>query len=300
MLFYAIYLRINQYDLTINRYFVVIFWIWLLTISIYFIFSKKRNLVVIPTILTLFTIIISIWPWSVFYLPEARQFKRLKENLEKAWILVNWEIHPLNTYEDIDKELSNQIYDEIYYLCHNANCKKLANLFWKEVNYSNKWSIVNEITKEIKVKNNPLTPISLTESESEYLYIYTQWSIYPINVEDYTYITEVDWHFDRSGISESEYKNLAVKVSIENDILYVIQDNEEKERILMWNLKKEIYDKYIQKNGEHLYKEDMTYEFVGQKYSVKLFIQNIEINNPKYDGVSWYDYISWYALVKEL
>jgi hypothetical protein len=60
MLFYAIYLRINQYDLTINRYFVVIFGIWLLVISIYFIFSKKKNLMVIPAILTIFTIIISI------------------------------------------------------------------------------------------------------------------------------------------------------------------------------------------------------------------------------------------------
>ncbi len=30
MLFYAIYLRINQYDITMNRYFVVVFGVWLL------------------------------------------------------------------------------------------------------------------------------------------------------------------------------------------------------------------------------------------------------------------------------
>jgi hypothetical protein len=60
MLFYAIYLRIAQYDLTTNRYFVVIFGVWLLVISMYFVFSKKKNLVIIPAVLTLFTIIISV------------------------------------------------------------------------------------------------------------------------------------------------------------------------------------------------------------------------------------------------
>jgi len=84
MLFYAIYLRINQYDLTINRYFVVVFGLWLLVISIYYIFSKKKHLSIIPAILTLFTIIISVGPWSVYSLPESRQLDRLKTNLEKA------------------------------------------------------------------------------------------------------------------------------------------------------------------------------------------------------------------------
>jgi len=63
MLFYAIYLRIAQYDITVNRYFVVVFGIWLLVISLYFIVSKKKEIAVIPSILTLFTIIISLGPW---------------------------------------------------------------------------------------------------------------------------------------------------------------------------------------------------------------------------------------------
>ncbi|MDR0772292.1 MAG: DUF4153 domain-containing protein, partial [Candidatus Peribacteria bacterium] len=60
MLFYAMYLRINQYDLTINRYFVVVFGIWLLFISLYFVFSKRKNLIVIPAVLTTFTVLISV------------------------------------------------------------------------------------------------------------------------------------------------------------------------------------------------------------------------------------------------
>lgn len=65
MLFYAIYLRINQYDITINRYLVVSFWVWLFIISLYFIISKNKYLRIIPYSLLLILVFISIWPWSV-------------------------------------------------------------------------------------------------------------------------------------------------------------------------------------------------------------------------------------------
>jgi hypothetical protein len=38
-------------------------------------------------LLTLFTVIISVGPWSVYQLPESRQLERLKNNLIEANIL---------------------------------------------------------------------------------------------------------------------------------------------------------------------------------------------------------------------
>jgi hypothetical protein len=63
MLMYAIILRINQYDLTMNRYFVVIFGIWLTIISLYFVFGKVKSLTVIPATLAGIALLISIGPW---------------------------------------------------------------------------------------------------------------------------------------------------------------------------------------------------------------------------------------------
>jgi hypothetical protein len=60
MLFYAIYIRINQYDITINRYFVVTFGIMLLMISLYYIFNKSKKLIIIPLVLSFFTLFISV------------------------------------------------------------------------------------------------------------------------------------------------------------------------------------------------------------------------------------------------
>ena len=63
MLSYAIYLRIDQYDLTMNRYFVVIFGVWLAIISLYYILSRRKSLTIIPASLTIIALIISIGPW---------------------------------------------------------------------------------------------------------------------------------------------------------------------------------------------------------------------------------------------
>jgi low temperature requirement protein LtrA len=87
MLAYAIYLRIAQYDLTMNRYFVVIFGIWLTIISLYYILSSAKSLSMIPASLVSAILIISVGPWSVYSVPQVRQEARLVRNLETAKIL---------------------------------------------------------------------------------------------------------------------------------------------------------------------------------------------------------------------
>ena len=167
MLFYAIYLRIEQYDITINRYFVVAFWIWLLIISLYYIFSKKKYLSLIPAILTLFTIIISIWPWSVYSLPESRQFTRLTTHLKEANILQNGKIISLKSYWDISQDLSKNIYSWIDYMCDFDNCKKMKELFPE---------IYTELLKqdEIKWKGNQKRYIEQLQKEKNFDTYYTK------------------------------------------------------------------------------------------------------------------------------
>lgn len=84
MLMYAIYLRIAQYDLTMNRYFVVIFGCWLAIISVYYILSQKKSLTVVSASLTAIALIISVGPWSVYRLPLTRQYNHLIQNLTTA------------------------------------------------------------------------------------------------------------------------------------------------------------------------------------------------------------------------
>jgi hypothetical protein len=153
MLFYAIYLRVAQYDITINRYFVIVFWIWLLLISIYYAFSKKKYLWNITVLLTLFTVIISVGPWSVYQLPESRQLERLKNNLVKANILKADTINSLESYSDINQDLSKEIYGWIKYLCDFDNCNEIKQLFpeiYTQLEIKDKEEWVKNRTENIK------------------------------------------------------------------------------------------------------------------------------------------------------
>lgn len=164
MLFYAIYLRISQYDLTMNRYLVIIFGIWLSLISLYFIISKLKKIAIIPALLTLFTLIISIGPWSVFEFPIQRQFNRLQNTLKKENILVDGKIiYPKNS---LNSEKSQEIYNQIRYNCQQKNCEQVKKLFAideaevkKSLEYEteretvNSWEITNYLEKKLKLEN---------------------------------------------------------------------------------------------------------------------------------------------------
>jgi hypothetical protein len=250
MLFYAISLRIGQYDFTINRYFVVVFGIWLLLSSIYLIVSKKKSLLFLPALLVLFTIIISIGPWSVYNFPLERQLQRLENNLIQANILQNWEIIPLEKYSDIDADLSGEIYSWIDYLCNFNNCDTIKELFpklhsellektkkdfesnnWNKEGYydtkysePNSWEIRSYISDKIKVKRS-----NSWDGNQPTIYFYNPAeSIYPLDVVWYdTIITynSRDLNSEMQDINVSDiYKNLLKIYTETSSIEFSIKD----------------------------------------------------------------------------
>lgn len=86
ILFIAIWLRIDDYGITINRYIIVLLGVWLSIISIYF-SIRKTNIKFIPTSLAIILILMSFGPWSMFSVSENSQTKRLIKILEENSIL---------------------------------------------------------------------------------------------------------------------------------------------------------------------------------------------------------------------
>lgn len=246
MLFYAISLRIWQYDFTINRYFVVVFGIWLLLSSLYYIVSQKKTLLFLPALLTLFTLIISIGPWSVYNFPLSRQIHRLEQNLIEADILVNENIIPLEKYSDIDTTLSGKIYSGIQYICNYDNCDAIKLLFPKQYQdllqqrkydfdnnsgqYSYKlnvdyeviledpdnWDIVYHITNTLKVeKHNTYR----NPDASRMAYLYNSSGVYPIEVSGYDYVIQSNDYNNRKWekYASINQENLILNIHIWED-----------------------------------------------------------------------------------
>lgn len=331
MLFYAIWLRIGQYDITTNRYFVVVFWVWLLVLSLYFIISKKKSLSFIPALLTLFTIIISVWPWSVYNLPKVRQTDRLVANLQKANILQDSKIIPLKNHEDITPELSKDIYSGIEYVCDYDNCDKIKELFsekYKEFeekhkidfeknkkddlerykdnedilkdtekrvyNGPSKWEIVNEVTDYIKVRTYFETT---SEDKIEFLNFHIDYKdndndIFPMDITWYNKIYRV-------STDKQSYKEFG-KLDAEKEVIEIIENGNVIEEIDIKNISQVLYDNYKKNKIVDLEKEELTFEVTWKNWIYILIFESISIKNPLY---KWqinrnYNYSNGYIIVK--
>lgn len=74
LLFIALFRRTGEYGLTTNRYIVILSGTWFVIISLYAIFRKITNIIPIITTSTLFILLFSFGPWSIFELPKKCQF----------------------------------------------------------------------------------------------------------------------------------------------------------------------------------------------------------------------------------
>lgn len=89
MLFAAVFKRIAQYGLTEHRYFLLALAAWLLGFFLYFIFSRKPNIKLVPVSLVLAAVLSSFGPWGAYSVSLSSQLGRLEIMLLKNGLLVN-------------------------------------------------------------------------------------------------------------------------------------------------------------------------------------------------------------------
>ncbi|NDK09791.1 DUF4153 domain-containing protein [Candidatus Gracilibacteria bacterium] len=310
MLFYAIGLRIGQYDLTINRYFVFVFGIWLLVISLYYIISRKKSLVFIPAILTLFIVIISLGPWSVYDLPLTRQISRLENNLRDARILTDSiegrRITPLENYADIDENLSKQIYDGIEYTCNFDNCAKIKKLFpeitqkldakdFKDYTENNgnyeyygskdfinnggekprypgvsNWEYISKITDSIKVKSYITGIVDTNTLINIYRNDYTD--IFPIDVRGYESIVNL-------GFPNTSKNNISIDIYSES--LIISQNGGEEESIDISSIFSSLRELQLNTSNGGIDGDKLSFEIQGKTKTFKLLIGSANIPYEK-------------------
>ena len=316
MLFYAIYLRIIQYDITVNRYLVVVFGIWLTCISVYLIFSQKKYLWYIPFLICIFTILISVWPWSLYQLPESRQLAKLSSNLEIANILQWSSITPLSSYEDISPELSGEIYSGIQYLCGLNNCESIKELFSKQyeearmkslentnISYLDsidipedydltRWQIVDTISGAIKVER-----LNSYEHNPPYLSIHLEYNIshFPIDISEARYIIKL-W--------EQKKWSISLKYNNETNAIDISENGEIQESINISSHIESLTSKYWDTPDITVRSpKDLIFSLEWENYDVELYVRSLYIENPGYiedENQRYYhgSRLEGYALIK--
>jgi hypothetical protein len=115
LLWYAIWKRTDDYGITEKRYILIVFSTLLTIWALYFIFSRSKNVVIIPLLTALTSILISFGPWGVFETSFRSQRARIIEILEKNQLIEDGKIVPAKkeiSFEDRKNLSSAFIYIE--------------------------------------------------------------------------------------------------------------------------------------------------------------------------------------------
>lgn len=220
LLFGAIYVRIHTYGLTANRLMVVILGFWLTGLSIYFIFTKKYNIKMVPATLLFLIIFFGFGPWNIFSVSGSSQTKKLGKILVEKNILVNGKISSRGK-DAIDKNDYSQIRSILDYLYSIDEMDKVE-----------KWIPEGmEISKESPYESadSIFFTMGITEKETERLFEEidsASESHMSINVEkeNFLSIRNFDYLFE-FGTGNKDGRSMALdgkKISIVKDGMLIV------------------------------------------------------------------------------
>lgn len=128
LLFAAVYIRISEYGLTESRVAGVVFGVWLVGVSFYFLIGKQYDIRYVYFSFVVVMLVFSFGPVSVFALSRESQVNRLKALLEKHAILVEGKLKD-EQHDSVSKKDLKEISSIVDYLGEVRGLKKLSPWF---------------------------------------------------------------------------------------------------------------------------------------------------------------------------
>jgi len=306
----SLYMRINQYGFTENRYYIMLMGIWLFGISLYFLLKKTHDYKWIFISLSLLSLMTQVEPFSAKSISKTSQEKQLKTLLitdnnlsETSDINLRYKIS--NTIEylyakhSIDS-LMPIIPDIVENYKHQSNnkedCSVTAIHYFpkyatKELGFTfiDKWQWKAKINSN-KEDNIPIYIHSQTRNSSQDI----------INIDGYTWLINFEFYNDSTSKSYCPPENINAKdniipftVSTKSDTISIKRNSQ----ILASITIKKFMDKVKQtwltkyKNDEHqvlnpysdviLTEKELTYLYENHQVKVKILFQTIAFSPEK-------------------
>lgn len=273
LLFTAIFQRIEQYGMTINRYMILIFGVWLLITAIYNLIFRENK-----TFFTLLSFSIFLFfslngPLSVFEYPFYLQERRLNKILKENNIDLN-----KNNFQNIDNKTKEEIMSIIDYFetYDNDSLKKKG--YYKgsaaEVSEILGVSAEYDITKYYYFKEPNFVDIK------DYDIYFELYAEREFKYNDYTVIiSEHSEYYDK--LLSIKYNNEIIKtintMEIKSDMINMFNGEEIKNRVeIILNGEKITDLNKVDLDSENL---EISYIIEDEKVKLKFLISYIDINN---------------------
>ncbi|MFH1005131.1 MAG: DUF4153 domain-containing protein [Bacteroidota bacterium] len=301
LLGFAIGKRIMQYGITENRYFVLVIALWLTGIAIYFLFSKKGNIKLIPITLCIIAFLSSFGPWGVFNISERSQVNRLTKILTEEKILVNGKIK--KSTDTIQEKQARQITSIMRYLDNHYGFESIKPWFTENVDslFVLKDSIGNDYKTSIMLNLMGVQRVddyySCREDEEDGESIKTFYfdvehgDQIAVDVSGYDYCLNYQHRF---SIENNDYKDspnvyfhlgkdsINIELSSKDETFFFLKNKKEVLKFQLSDFTKGLKE-YNQKNKKSYYdnnipNDKMIFEAVNDSVRVKFYFRNISGN----------------------
>ena len=257
MMFVSIGIRIRQYGITENRYYVLALGLWVMGIMIYFSGKKPIKNIVVPISLSIVILNSIFGPLSSYSLSELSQNKRFEKILLRNEMLVHGEIQKK---PDIPVEDKEEISNIITYFSNNHS---LADIKYLPMDF--------KIADMEDIIGFPYATPYYPGAESYFYYSVNLWQE-PLVIKDYDYYININSWNNKIIIVD----NMDISYDKSNNTLTLIEG----EKILF---SKNITD-YIEKiheikgsnpkNMSEIKLKDMTFEEENENVKVKIVFIN--------------------------
>jgi hypothetical protein len=250
LLFVSVFVRINQYGITTERYYILGLSLWLAGITFYGVISKNLNIKLIPISLAVVHLLMVIGPINGFMVSRISQQNRLEKLLVKNQLFDGTKI--ISNPKPIEKIDAEQIRSIVSYLIKANNINDVSPLCGIDLlaieNQLKKGNSYNSRFQQYKVADSVLSLLNISSVAINYIETYfncvnedvvyeTNGAKYLLKRESYPSNEEktfefnneklISYHVDKLDVLWIEYKNkkyVANMLKLKNDLLALKQN----------------------------------------------------------------------------
>lgn len=276
MMFVAVGIRIQNYGITENRYFVLSAGFWVTGILLYYLFSKKVRNIVLPISLALVALLSVTGPWSAYSISKLSQNHRFAAVLNKYdMILGNSIVKP---ERPLPKAAKAEIISILSYFerFHGLNQLKYLPQGFK-------------LSQTQKIFGFKVTKEDLNYRKTASFFHYDFSENQPVNIGGYDYFVNIP-HSDITKITREE---IQITYAVETGIFKV------------WSRDREIYSRKISdliapliNNGTQPEKTSLFFTDENEQLRVLYVCNNLSGEKNQFTEEIEINYLNFFAFIK--
>lgn len=120
---YSLYLRIDAYGLTVNRFFLMSIIFWTFGVGIYYVFFRNSDIKKVIVSFIILLIVVFYFPFSSFFWSNRSQLNRFENTTKESGMVVDGKVTQITT--SITFEKNQELNDILFYLNTNGGLKNV-------------------------------------------------------------------------------------------------------------------------------------------------------------------------------